>query len=339
MKLENYEVNSSMNDELISIIVPVYNAASFLEQCLDALINQTYPSLEIILVDDASTDESLSICRAYAIRDPRISLIQNEKNSGQGACRNFGLKIAKGSYIGFSDSDDVPDLNQFERLHSLIKKTDSGIAVCSFRINQECKKENSPVSARVINAKQATVEFLTNPFFGAFSWNKLFRADIIKAGFYPPEQCYIGYEDIAYIPMVCLNTEKIAVSDEQLYYYRQHPSSVTCSVFNPRKLNQLNAYERLVPVLEARFPDLKPLIYEKAWFGVMGVFNSLSLSDMFSDKNLLFRIIGKAKEYWVHTVFTNSRSRLRFIIFSFALKFPRFYTMLFRMLYRFRNCI
>lgn len=334
MKLENYEVNSCMNDELISIIVPVYNAAGFLEQCLEALINQTYPSLEIILVDDASTDESLSICRTYAARDPRIVLIQNDKNSGQGACRNSGLKTAKGAYIGFADSDDVPDLNQFERLHALIRETDSDIAVCRFRTTPDHETEPFLVSTKQIDAKQATIEFLTSPSFGAFSWNKLFRAELLTAGCYPPEQCYIGYEDIVYIPQVCLNAKKIVMTSESLYYYRQHTASVTCSDFNPRKLNQLNAYERLVPVLEMKFPELKPLIYEKAWFGVMGIFNSLVQSDCSDKKEHIIRLLAKAREYRGNIKFKDAHGKARFFIFSLALMFPGIYSMLFRRLYR-----
>ena len=107
---------------LISVIIPVYNVEKYLSQCLDSVINQTYKNLEIICVDDSSTDNSLEILKEYAQKDTRIKIIKNEKNLGLGLTRNEGVKVAKGEYIHFLDSDDWMNLNAYEKLFDTVKK-------------------------------------------------------------------------------------------------------------------------------------------------------------------------------------------------------------------------
>ena len=104
-------------EKLISIIVPVYNSEKYLPECLDSICNQTYKNLQIILVDDCSTDNSGKICDDYALKDKRIEVFRSEKNGGQSASRNLGLKHAKGQWIGFVDNDDTIEPNMFEILY------------------------------------------------------------------------------------------------------------------------------------------------------------------------------------------------------------------------------
>ena len=103
----------------ISIIVPVYNVEKYLEKCIDSILNQSYQNLEIILIDDGSTDNSGSICDEYKKKDQRVQVI-HQKNQGQSSARNAGLNIAKGSYIGFVDSDDWIEQNMYEKLYKNI---------------------------------------------------------------------------------------------------------------------------------------------------------------------------------------------------------------------------
>ena len=111
----------------VSIIVPVYNSAKYLEKCLDSICNQTLQDIEIICVDDCSTDNSYSILKKYAQKDKRILLIKQASNQGQGIARNTGLKLAKREYIGFVDSDDAIDENYFESLYERAQKNEADI--------------------------------------------------------------------------------------------------------------------------------------------------------------------------------------------------------------------
>ena len=113
----------------LSIIVPIYNAQNHLKKCIESIMNQTEKDIEIILIDDGSTDDSLKICNEYQRKDFRINVI-HQKNSGVSIARNQGIKIAKGEYIGFVDSDDWIDLDMFKRLLEEAKKTDADIVMC-----------------------------------------------------------------------------------------------------------------------------------------------------------------------------------------------------------------
>lgn len=113
----------------LSIIVPIYNAQNHLKKCIESIINQTEKDIEIILIDDGSTDDSLKICNEYQRKDFRINVI-HQNNSGVSIARNQGIKIAKGEYIGFVDSDDWIDLDMFKRLLEEAKKTDADIVMC-----------------------------------------------------------------------------------------------------------------------------------------------------------------------------------------------------------------
>ena len=108
----------------VSVIIPVYNVEDYLKECLDSVLSQTLKDIEVICVDDCSTDDSLKILQEYANNDDRIKIIKNEKNSGQGFSRNEGIKKATGEYIGFVDSDDFIDLNLFEISFKKAKKLD-----------------------------------------------------------------------------------------------------------------------------------------------------------------------------------------------------------------------
>ena len=121
--------------KLLSIIVPVYNVKSYLKKCVESIINQTYTNLQIILVDDGSTDGSQDICDEFAQRDSRIVVIHKE-NGGLSTARNVGMDRAKGAYIAFVDSDDWLEPNMYEALISQLEKHEADIVACSF---YECK--------------------------------------------------------------------------------------------------------------------------------------------------------------------------------------------------------
>lgn len=124
----------------ISVIIPVYNVEKYLEQCLDSVMNQTMKELEIILVNDGSTDNSGHICDRYAKKDSRIVVIHKE-NQGLAAARQSGLDVARGEYIGFVDSDDWLELNMYEEMFQVAKKTDSDIVFCNVYRNEDKKEQ------------------------------------------------------------------------------------------------------------------------------------------------------------------------------------------------------
>ena len=130
-----------MKEELISVIVPIYNVEQYLEKCIESIISQTYKNLQIILIDDGSNDKSGKICNKYAEKDKRVVVIHKE-NAGVSEARNTGLDNAKGEWITFVDADDWIEEEYCQRLYNLVIETNSDVALCGYNRVVGTKKEN-----------------------------------------------------------------------------------------------------------------------------------------------------------------------------------------------------
>ena len=169
----------------VSVIIPVYNVELYLRQCLDSVINQTLQDIEIILVDDGSTDSSLSICNEYANKDERITVLQ-QRNKGAGAARNKGLKIAKGEYLSILDSDDYFELDMLEVMYNQAKKDDLDILICDsqdFEMHSQRICNNTSVRKELLPDKKIFC-YLDIPkyvfgFCVGWSWDKLYKRDFV----------------------------------------------------------------------------------------------------------------------------------------------------------------
>lgn len=215
-----------MND-LISIVVPVYNSKKFLEHCLESLMQQTYKNIEIIVVDDGSTDASGDICDRLALADSRLRVFHTE-NHGVSHARNFGVAQSKGKFIAFVDSDDYVSPHYIEHLASLIEKYDADISVC------DCKRctvdddiefsDISDFNVEILDGKSACAKMFTATSFAFYViWCKLCRADIIKRY---PFALNRKFEDTEVLPKWFYNSAEIVVSDCSLYAYVQHDQSI-----------------------------------------------------------------------------------------------------------------
>lgn len=219
--------------ELVSVIVPVYNVKKYLPKCVDSIINQTYRNIELVLVDDGSTDGSGELCDSYASRDKRIVVLHNA-NSGPSATRNSGIKAAAGDYILFVDSDDYisPDL-----ISSVVKKaTESNADIVMF--NAESVDENGE-HIEYFNAFQNELnsDFLNMPqvlLSLPTLWNKLYKRELfVSNNVFIPENICIG-EDLT------VNTQLLSLSrqtdycNEALYYYVQHGNSLMSGTFEDK---------------------------------------------------------------------------------------------------------
>lgn len=204
---------------MISVIIPIYNVQKYLTQCLDSVVNQTYKNLEIILINDGSTDKSGDICDQYKHKDSRITVI-HKKNSGAADSRNFGLKIANGEFISFVDSDDYLDLNFYEIMINNIDNAD--IVQCNeFVFNTINISAAEKINSGVYNNIEFMKIYLDN-WVCALLHNKLFRRCVIKDKFYKS-----NIIDDEYFTYKCvLNAKYIKQIDNTLYYYRIRKSSL-----------------------------------------------------------------------------------------------------------------
>lgn len=212
----------------VSIVVPVYNTDKYLKKCLDSLVNQTLSDIEIICVNDGSTDDSLSIVNDYANKDNRIKVI-SQTNQKQGAARNRGSQLATGEYIGFVDSDDWVDLNYFENLYNAAKNYDLDIALATnVRIGgKKTKKRLNIIKEDVYKTLQEKFD-VCNQFKNECPTNKIYRRLMLqKYNIVWPEGSYC--EDKLFTTQAVYYADGIVTVPNTYYYYYRNPSSTVNS--------------------------------------------------------------------------------------------------------------
>lgn len=236
-----------IKEPLISVIVPVYNVEKYIEKCIKSIQNQTYRNIEIIIIDDGSSDKSGRICDRLAITDQRIKVLHSE-NHGVAAARNTGIQTASGDYISFVDSDDFLDSDFYEYLISLIKKTDADIAYCAFREIQEGKK--TKIKARnkisIVSNKEAIINSLIiRHGFGLVIWNGLYKSNIVP--FFIEGRIIAEDQDFA-IRML-LKSKLVVMGYKQKYNYLQRGTGSKSVNFEKRMNDTLAALESISSIL------------------------------------------------------------------------------------------
>lgn len=211
-------------DELISVIIPVYNIENYIEKCVKSVIDQTYSKIEIIIVDDGSKDRSPEICDKIAKEDSRVKVV-HQKNQGLSGARNKGIELANGSLVAFVDGDDYIEKDMYETLYNDMKKYNADIAICDFVLNADSIEVGKP-NIKIMNSRQAIKELLLDDKLDNFAWNKLFKKKLFDNVRFP-----IGrkYEDIGTIYLLFENATKIVYSNLRKYHYVERMGAITKS--------------------------------------------------------------------------------------------------------------
>lgn len=220
--LEYYpEIKDKLLEEIppkVSIIIPVYNREEYLEQCLDSVINQTLMNIEIICIDDGSTDRSLEILNEYGKRDFRIKII-NQKNQGPGLARTTGLKIAKGEYIGFVDSDDWIDLNFYETLYNEAKKQDADLARTLYTYEYQNHSKEDPTNRTILERKSNGEQLNVNEH-SVVIWNAIYKREYLQKN-----NVYFdklpGLVDVPFTARATYYSKKTIPVIDTYYHYRK----------------------------------------------------------------------------------------------------------------------
>lgn len=204
----------------VSVIIPVFNGEKYINKCLDSLVNQTLKDIEIIVVDDGSTDNTKEIVNSY--KDKRIKYYFRE-NKGQATARNYGLSLAKGLYISFIDSDDYVDINMFETLYNYSLKNESDICVCSYNI---VYSDHAKVYSGDIYKDPDNITPNEYLLFSPSPCNKLYKKEyLLKNNFKFKEG--IIYEDFCSVPLLALNNPRICYFNKPLNFFVQSENSTT----------------------------------------------------------------------------------------------------------------
>lgn len=217
------------NLPLISVIVPMYNVEKYLPFCLDSITGQTYRNLEIILINDGSTDRCPEIAEGYAERDHRISLI-HQKNAGLSESRNVGMRLSRGGYLSFIDSDDFIDFDYYETLYHLLHSYNADISMCNKRIiHSNIAHPFLPEIPEVVSmysGSEALVELVKDKWLRNYVWDKLFKKELFDGIEFPRGRTY---EDIAIMPKIFHRARKIVITGQVKYNYRVRKESITGS--------------------------------------------------------------------------------------------------------------
>lgn len=210
---------------MISIIIPVYNVEKYLKKCIDSILDQNYNDLEILVVDDGSTDHSGDICDSYAEQDHRIQVFHTE-NHGLSAARNFGLDHARGQYIGFVDSDDWIESDMYERLFNTAEQTGADIVTCRFYQEYRSMTEESsgPLQQFTVEGSEILHTYLFQSEICQDSWNNLFKADLFQSIRFPVGR---SFEDYVIKPYLLQKAKKMVYTPACLLHYRNRQKSLS----------------------------------------------------------------------------------------------------------------
>lgn len=242
-----------MPKELISVIVPVYNVENYLERCICSIVNQSYSNIEIILVNDGSTDSSLDICFRYSLNDSKIKIV-NQANGGLSAARNAGLGVSSGKYIVFIDSDDHVNVDYIAVLYKCISEKKCDVAICDYSCVYDDKLSSKYLEKyidyeseyKVLDNTTVIKNYLMfNNSINVVSWNKMYRSSVIKNNgiLFPVGKIH---EDNFTTYKIFYYSNKIAYINSPLYFYTKRPDSIMGVGFSEKSLDMITAADETV---------------------------------------------------------------------------------------------
>lgn len=245
-----------MND-LISVVVPIYNVEKYLKKCIDSILIQTYENIEIILVDDGSLDNCGKICDEYEKDDKRVKVI-HKQNGGLSDARNAGINIAKGKYITFIDSDDFVERNSIELLYRNIIEYGKDISIGQiyrFHTEKNMNKKETKEHIKVYETKEAMEQLLYNNQYSTSTAGKLFLTNLFENIKFPYGK---KYEDLATVYKLIFNSNGVVVTNQNVYnYFVARPDSIMNEKFTPTRMDALYFTEEILKFIKIEFPDLE----------------------------------------------------------------------------------
>ncbi len=264
-----------LKQEMISVIVPIYNVEKYLDRCVKSICEQSYRDLEIILVDDGSPDKCGAMCDAYANHDSRIIVIHKE-NGGLSDARNAGLNICKGKYVTFIDSDDYIESDYIETLYSSLSEYQADISIGDYFYETENGLTiNSYLNSgkvRILNQKEAISELCKLKLFSNSAWGKLYPTAFFSDIRYPKGKIY---EDIPVTYRLILKANKIVFCEKPIYHYIFRPQAISKGTFKPQRLDALQFVKQMKVDIIRIYPEYKGLLVNREFEEYMYIYKSL----------------------------------------------------------------
>lgn len=301
-----------MNNDLISVIVPVYNVSNYLRKCIDSILQQSYQNIEVILVDDGSTDASKEICDFYEKSDSRV-ICYHKENGGLSDARNFGIKKSHGKYLVFVDSDDYISDKMVEKLYQLIHQFHVKIGVVGFDFvyekNKRKKEKYKKNSVYRLDKKRALEHlFSDNSKIGNYAWNKIYEKELFAKVEYP---IGMNMEDLGTTYLLLDQVDFIAVNEEKLYHYFQRENSILHSVNKKLKSDKFELANKRFEYFLKHHKD-----YEMNYYSIIAVsLDCYPYLSQYLRQNAQKIIKNKKykKSFWKYA---NLKEKIKFMIFN-----------------------
>lgn len=278
--------------EKISVIIPIFNQEKYLEKCLNSICAQTYNNLEILMIDDGSTDRTPDICRKFQNSDSRFCYIR-QANAGVAAARNKGLDMMSGDLIGFIDPDDWVEPDFYERLVSLYQQYDVDIVSCGrYQVFDESQYVRSKNTYKIIqcDTEKALELLVKNEEVKSHLWNRIYRPEVFSNLRFEEGRVY---EDVLILHQVFSKAKKFLFTDEPLYYYRQHPNSIVRKVTINKQLDLCYAHQSRYCYLIRKYPQFQKEMIRNYGYEIAGLVDAAVLTS-WKEYRLKRRMISKA---------------------------------------------
>ena len=250
-----------INKGKVSVIVPVWNAHNYIRKCVDSILKQTYRNLEILLVDDGSTDDSLQICREYEKQDDRVRVFHKE-NGGQGSARNLALDNCTGEYIGFVDNDDWVFPNMYERMVELINKYNADVARCD-DLSDETQIGIGQKVVETTCSGEKYHELIYCDIWGGHVTDRLFKRTVIGDYRFPHSKTI---EDMRFMRLILPSINIEAHTNEKLYFYtvRQDNTSFVYARTFINSYERAEEYQSRYEEARSKYPEYKEMLLIKS---------------------------------------------------------------------------
>lgn len=254
-----------MEQPLISVIVPIYNVEPYLNKCVESIVNQTYKKIEIILVDDGSSDNCPRMCDEWAKKESRIKVVHKE-NGGLSDARNVGMRAATGKLIGFVDSDDLIAPEMYELLYENMLQNDSDISACGIELvweNGDAPCILTMSGCCVMNTEEAMQAIIEESWLKQPVFHKLYKYELVENILFEVGKCH---EDVFWGYRAVGQARRVSVFDIPCYYYLQRSGSIMHERYSFKHLDELEARKQQKEYVGAAFPNLLPLAKRSLYF-------------------------------------------------------------------------
>lgn len=288
-----------MKNPRITVVIPVFNVEKYLKRCVDSVTGQTFRDIEILLIDDGSTDSSGQLCDCLALTDSRIRVL-HKANGGLSNARNTGIDHALGEYLIFIDSDDFIDPDMLEILYGLTVLYGVQVAACTHSSHYKSEgKRRAHERIFVCSGQEAMKHVMLGKNMNISMCTKLIHRDLCAVHRFCEGRTY---EDVLYNPGLFLQVDRVAVTTRPMYHYWHRANSISTAPFSPKDTDLLDAHQYLLDQVRAHWPELEEIaLYSLRWAKFL-LLDKLLMTPDYRQKPIFRQTLSDLRRDWKEIV-------------------------------------